>query len=257
MKKLLSATLALAMILTGICLFTSCEPATAAAVVEKADKALTSAPYTMTISMDFASDNGDLSAVLDTIGTDIPVTVDGENVSFSMSIGSGADTTNLQMVVVDKVLYYDIQLLGQSVKMKATMSDEDYAELRSESGISMPVNPSHFEKLTMETQDGKQIITCTGISEEGRTLLNESLGETIDDIGFEMALTDLSFVLTVSDGKYESMALSVTYTAALANETVTVTANLTAKFSYADIAPITAPADADKYTEIDPDDLLE
>ena len=258
MKKILSIALALTMILTGICLFSSCDIADAAKTVQKADKALTEKPYIMTISMDFSSDNSYLSPSLEALNASVPVTVDGENMFFEANVSSeiASDSTSFQMLIVDRVLYYHFTLLDQEIKVKAPVSDEYYTELRSKGGISMPVNVSHFESMTMETSNGKKIISCSGISAEGRTLLDQSLLDTVGEINDEMDLADLSFVLTIANGKYESMALTVSYTTVLADQPTTVTTSMTATFTYDGVAPLTAPADADTYTEINIEDLL-
>lgn len=256
MKKILSVVLVLAMVLTGMCLFTSCDLADAATVVQKAEEALVNTPHVMTISMKFNCENAELNAIFSAMTMEIPVTVDGENLSLSMNVGEAGTTTNLNMVIVDKVLYYNISVLGQEVKMKSTLSEQDYAEFIKENSASMPVNPGHFETLTLESKDGKKIITCSGISEEGRAALNETLGDTLSGLTEEMSLSDLSYVLTIANGKYESMSLNVTYTMTVFDEPTTVSMIMDAAFTYTDVAPITAPADADSYTDMDVSDLL-
>ena len=257
MKKILSVALMIAMILTSVCLFASCEAVTAASAIQKADEALAKAPYTMTVSMDFESDNAEMNQIFDALTMEIPVTVDGENMlmNMSMEIMEGMSAT-IKMTVFDKVLYYDMDVAGQTVKMKATMNEEDYAEFLKENSAEMPVDPEQFETLTLETKDGKQVVTCTGITEEGRKALNDIMGETVGTMDASATLGDLSYIITIADGKYESMALSVSYSVTVAGQTVNVSMSMNAKYAYGDVAPITAPADASSYTEADLDDLL-
>ncbi|MBQ4136349.1 MAG: hypothetical protein IJD73_04705, partial [Clostridia bacterium] len=158
--------------------------------------------------------------------------------------------------VFDKVLYYDMAVAGQNVKMKATMNEEDYAEFLKENSAEMPVTPEQFETLTLETKEGKQVVTCTGITEEGRKALNDILGETMGSIDASAAIGELSYVITISDGKYESIAMSVAYSVTVAGETVNVSMSMNAGFSYENVSAVTAPADASSYTEADLDDLL-
>ena len=257
MKKILSIALMLTMILSCVGIFASCDALTAAAVVQQADEALLNTPYVMTMSMDFECDDAEMNAIFDALSMDIPVTVDGENMlmEMSMEIMEGM-SARVKMTVFDKVLYYDMAVAGQTVKMKATMNEEDYAEFLKENSATMPVDPSQFETLTLETKEGKQVVTCAGITEEGRAALNEIMGDTVGSIDASAAIGELSFVLTVSGGKYESMALTVDYSVTAAGKTINVSMTMNAKFSYTDVAPITAPADADKYTEMDIADLL-
>lgn len=257
MKKILSVLLSLAVVLTALGMLASCGAVTAASAIKKADEALTKAPYTMTMSMDFASDNAQLNTVFDAMSMEIPVTVDGNNMymKMSMEVMPGV-SASVKMTVFDKVLYYDMAVAGQTVKTKATMSDEDYAEFLKENSAEMPIDAAQFETLTLESKDGKQVITCDGITEEGLKEMNELMGESLSAMGYKASVGDLSYVITLADGKYESMALTAAYSITVEGQTYTVTMTMNAKFSYGDIAPITAPADADKYTETDLDDLL-
>lgn len=257
MKKILSAVLILAMVMTGVCLFTSCDlGATATSVVEKADAALTAAPYSMTVSMDLECDDAELNDILDSMSMEVPVTVDGENIFLSMGVTAESTSIDVKMTVFERVLYYDMSFMGESIKMKATMNDEEYAEFMKDSNTSLPVEPRHFETLTLEKKDGKQVVTCTGLTEEGRAALNEMLGETTGSIDGEAALNDLSYVLTIVDGKYESMAMSVAYSFTEDGKTVNASITMGITFSYENVSPVTAPADADQYTDVNVGDLL-
>ena len=252
MKKIISIALMIAMLAMSVCAFASCEAVTAASAIKKADEALLKAPYTVTMSMNFESDNAEMNEIFDAMSMEIPVTVDGENIAINMSISGIA----MNMTVVDKVLYYDVSFLGQSQKKKTTLTDEQYKEFTDENGVQMPINSANFETLTLETVDGKQVITCTGITTEGTEELNKMLADSVGEMGAKATIGDLSFKITIADGKYESMDLSVSYTVTVEGMTVTTTMTMNAKYAYEDVKPITAPADADSYEAMDYDNIL-
>ena len=252
MKKIISIALMIAMLAMSVCAFASCEAVTAASAIKKADEALLKAPYTVTMSMNFESDNAEMNEIFDAMSMEIPVTVDGENFAINMSISGIA----MNMTVVDKVLYYDLSMFGETAKMKTTLTDEQYKEITEEDGVQMPVDSANFETLTLETVDGKQVITCTGITTEGTEALNKMMNESVGEMGAEAAISDLSFKITIADGKYESMALSVTYTVTVEGTSVSTTMTMNAKYAYDDVKPITAPADADSYEEMDYDEII-
>ena len=256
MKKILTIALTVAMIALSVCVFASCDAVVASSAIAKADKALTEGPYIVTMSMDFDCDNAQLNQVFDAMSMEIPITVDGDNMALKMSTESMGISMDIGMTVVDKVLYYDMSLFGQSMKMKATMSEENYKEFLDENGTEMPVDSAQFETLTLDTVDGKQVITCTGITAEGLDELNKLLGDSLTAMGAEAAVGDLSYVLTIADGKYESMALTVSYSVTVDGETYTVSLTANAKYTYTEVEPITVPADADKYTEVKFDEIL-
>ncbi len=257
MKKIISVLLLVAMVAMSALAFASCEAVTAASALAKADKALTEAPYTVTMSMKFNSDNAEMNAIFDAISMDIPVTVDGKNLAMDMSMeimaGMSAD---LKMTVVENVLYYDMSLMGEAVKMKATLNEEQYKELMEDSNSQMPITSANFETLTLETKDGKQVITCTGITAEGTQAMNDLLGDIQTTTGGQVSVGDLSFTITIADGKYESMTLTAAYTVTVEGETVSVSMTMEADYAYENVSPVTAPADADAYQEMSYDDLM-
>ncbi len=250
MKKIV----ALALVLTIVgCMFVSCEDVTS--TLEKADKALTEAPYTVTMSMDFECDDETINAVFEALKMEIPITVDGENMSMDMSTEIMSISIGTKMTVVDKVLYSYTSAAGQEVKMKCTLNDEQLKDFVADNTAEMPVDYVNFGSLTMEEKDGKQLITCADITTEGLTALNDLMAESFKALGAEAAVGDLSYIITLSDGKYESMAMVCTYSVTIEGETFTTTMSMNARFDYKDIAPITAPADADDYQSVDYSDI--
>ena len=250
MKKIISIALIAAMLLASLCMVTSCEAASAASAIKKADKALAEAPYTVTMSMDFECDDATLNTVFDAMTMEFPVTVDGENVHMSMSTEIMGMKSGVTMTVVDKVLYSNTTVGKQSVKIKATLNEEEIEAFMKDNNTDLPVTTENFETLTVETVDGKKVITCAGISDEGLTAMNDLLAKSLSAMGAEAAVGDLSLTVTIADGKYETMALTAEYAVTIAGKTYTTTMTMNARYSYEDIQPITAPADADSYTEV-------
>ena len=251
MKRILSVVLLLALCVSMI---TSCDSVTSA--LSKADKALQEAPYTVTMSMDFDCENATLDAVFDAMTVEFPVTVDGENLYMDMSTEVMGFKTGISVTVVDSVVYSKTEILGQSVRCKATLDAEQMEEYLRENNTELPVTSENFETLTVEKADGKQVITCTGITTEGLTAMNELLSDSLTALGAESAVGDLSLVITLADGKYESMALTASYSVTVAGETHTVSLTMNAKYSYEGVQPITAPTDADSYEDVSFDEIM-
>lgn len=255
MKKIVSVALIAAMLVMSLCM-ASCEVASAAAAIQKADKALTEAPYTVTMSMDFECEDSTLNAVFDAMTLEFPITVDGENVSMNMSTEVMGIKAGITMTVVDKVLYSNTTVANQSIKAKATLSDAEIESFMKDNNTDLPITAENFENLTMETVDGKKVITCAGITDEGLTAMNALLSDSLTALGAEAAVGDLSMTVTIADGKYESMALTARYSVTVAGETHTVAMTMNAAYSYDDVQPITAPADADSYTEVSYSEIM-
>lgn len=253
MKRILSILLLLSLL---VCAFASCDTLTAAAAIAKAEKALEEKPYTVTMSMDFDCEDKNLNTVFDALSLEFPVTVDGENLYMDMSTEVMGFQTGITMTVVDKVLYANTTVMNQSVKLKATLTEENYEEFIKNNNAELPVTTENFETLTMEVKDGKQIVTCSGITTEGLTAMNDLLSDALTAMGAEAAAGDLTMVATISDGLFESMALTATYTVTAGGETHTVSLTMNAKYTYEGIQPITVPADADSYKDVSFDEIV-
>lgn len=253
MKRFLSILLLLSLL---VCAFASCDTLTATAAIAKAEKALEEKPYTVTMSMDFDCEDKNLNTVFDALSLEFPVTVDGENLHMDMSTEVMGFQTGITMTVVDKVLYANTTVMNQSVKLKATLTEENYEEFIKDNNTELPVTTESFETLSMEVKDGKQIVTCSGITTEGLTAMNDLLSDALTAMGAEAAVGDLTMVATISDGLFESMALTATYTVTAGGETHTVSLTMNAKYTYEGIQPVTAPADADSYKDVSFDEIV-
>ncbi len=257
MKKFLSLALALMMILS-LATLTACEQEPKE-MLEAAAAALEKAPYKMTMKMNFSSDNEEMNEIFEMMNMEIPVTVDGDNLSMDMTMDMGellGGSMTAHVVLFDKVMYYDMAFGALSMKMKTTLNDEQLAEFAAENGVEMPVDYEQFANFTAEKKDGKTVISCTGITEEGKKLLNEEIAGALASMDGSAEMGDLTYTITLADGKYESMDLSCTYTVTVAGESVSVTMVMGSTFAYDDVAAIAAPADADSYEEVDYSDLL-
>lgn len=269
MKKITSVLLALILVLSMFAL-TACgevpkNPAAGTTTVKEptpeellaaADKALTVKPYTMTMKMNFTSDNAEMNEIFKMMNMEIPITIDGENLSMDMSMDLMGETMTTKMSLVDKVLYYDIQATGLSEKMKATLSDEQYKEFMGEQAVDMPVDYSQFAELKAEKKGDKTVISCDGITEEGKKALNDEMAASLAGMGGSAEIGDFSYTITLKDGKYEAMDLSCTYTVSVSGESLSVTMTMGAAIGYDNVPAITAPADADSYTEVNYGDLM-
>ena len=251
MKKILALVIALTLLCTVL---VSCD--NAVAMVKKANEALEQAPYNVTLKMDFESDNKQINDILSTMNTEIPVSVDGKNIAMDMSLGVMGYTVDADIVIADMVMYCDVSLLGQNIKMKTDISEEQYDELMSENNVEMPINPTDFGELKVETKDGKKYIACGKISDEGLEELNGIMEKALESVDGEASVVDISYGVTLNDGKYEKMDLMCVYSVTVSGNTCTVTFNLDAQFSYDNVQSIAAPAGASSYTKVDINDFL-
>lgn len=247
MKRVFSLLLVLAM---TCCLFVSCS-STPEEVIDKADAALLAAPYQMTVSMNFSSDNEELNEVLSYINLTMPIVIDGENMSMQTSTEVMGEPLTVLMSVVDRTMYVSSSMQGIYAKMKCPLSDEQYKETTEDAFESVPLSTEDFETLTIKTEDGRQIVTCEGLSATGQAKLQDLIGDKLGDVAVDIGVSNVSFSLSLKDDKYEKMTLGCTYTMTVEEQTCTFTMQLNADFAYDGIAAVTAPADADSYRTVD------
>ncbi len=255
MKKITSVLLALVLVISVFAL-ASCAKKPQE-LLDEAAKLLEETPYTMTVKMDFETDNKEFNEIFKMMSMDVPLTVDGDDMSMEMSMDMMGQTIKNKMTLVDKVLYCDVQAGTVSQKMKTTLTDEQFADFKDEQSAEMPVDYSQFTELTAEKKDGKTVISCAGINDDGKKALNDEIGASLEELGGKAELGELSYVITLNkDGKYESMELKCTYTFEVEGESVTVDITVGADISYDDVDEIVAPSDADSYQSVKYSDIV-
>ncbi|MBE6585757.1 MAG: hypothetical protein E7645_04420 [Ruminococcaceae bacterium] len=268
MKKILVLLLSLVMVLS---MFVACETpnvegekteapteapteATPQSVMEAADQAMLSAPYKMTMKMAYSSDNAELNEVYKQMDMEIPMIVDGNNMSMDMSMEMEGITIKMLMTIVDKTLYYDMEIMGQSQKVKCSLTDKQLEDFMKENNAQLPVSPEEFGKISMEEKDGKFLISCDEITAEGTKMLNDLMAGSLGDV--DLTIDDITFTMTIADNKYESMNMGTTCSMNIGDTKTSVTLDADVLFDYENVAPITAPEDADSYQEMSYDDLM-
>ncbi len=254
MKKITSVLLALLLVISMFA-FASCEKEPKELLAE-ADKTLAEKPYTMTMKIGFSSDNEEVNQVFQLMNIEVPVTIDGDKMLMDMSMDANGTAMVAKMSLIDKVLYYNIQMDAESIKMKATLSDEQIAAFKKDQSAEMPVDYTQFSELKAEKKDGKTIITCTGITDEGKKILNDQMAASIESMGGSASIGELSYTLTLKNGKYEAIDLTCTYSVTVAGQSVSATMTMGSTISYDNIPAITAPSDADSYTSVNYSDLF-
>lgn len=251
MKKIIALVL---MLILTCSMMVSCD--TPQSILQNADAALKNEPYKVTMTMNIESDNSELNEALSMMNMEIPVTVDGKNIALDMSVDIFGYVANSKIIVADMVMYYDVNMLGQSIKMKSKMSEEDYQEFIKNNNTQMILSPSDFESLTLESKDGKTYISCTDITSDGLNEIKDLMQGYLGDIASHADISNIKFGVTIDDGKYDSMDLSCVISITENSETYSVTLKLSAEFSYDDVSRITAPSDANDYQEMDFEDLI-
>lgn len=261
-KCLISALLLFSLALA----FVSCEQ-TPEKLLEKAEKKLENAPYTVEISYDYSCNDKVMEQALKAMeDMDIVVQVDGEDLKmdmdFSMSTMGVTISTKVDYVAVDGILYASAHAsaMGQSqvTKQKATIPPEEMGGLTNDLAGTGDITFSDFETVEMvETEDGYKI-TCSGISEDALAVLTESTKDQMSGVASNVKISfgDIKLFYEVEDGKIDTMVLSCTYTMNISGTAYQIDMRIEMDYDYDQPVSISAPADADKYTEVTYSDMM-
>ena len=252
MKKILAFLMVAVLLCT---MLVSCDE-DAQALLESADSALLENPYKLTVKMNMECDDEEINEYLSMMNIEIPMTVDGNNLAMDMDMSVMEQTISADVVVYDGVMYYDMAVAGQTVKMKCNMTEEEYKKFIDQSNVSMPVDPANFAELTIEEKDGKKYIACGAITDAGLAELNDMMKESLSSVSEEISFKDISYGITLNDGKYDSVDMSTTYTMKIEGQTYTVSVKMVMTFSYENVAKITAPQNTDDYQSVSYGDLM-
>ncbi len=122
--------------------------------------------------------------------------------------------------------------------------------------MDMPVDYSQFSELTAEKIEDGIVITCTGITDIGKKVLNDQIAESLEAMEGSAEINDFTYSITLKDGKYESMSLSCDYVVSVEDSRFLLKLNIGASFDYENVADILPPEDMESYTSVTYGDII-
>ncbi len=252
MKKIISLLLLFALMCVTL---VSCD--NAEKLLEKANAALLEEPYSMTMKMSFDCDNDEIDKILSMMEIELPMQVDGKNISMKMNMDvMDGYAVEADIRVVDKVMYYNMSILGEDLKVKSALTDAEYEDFLTESNTQMPVSPDDFANMTVEKKGDKSYIACAEISENALKELNNVLTEGLSVLGVDTEIKNVTYGLTLKDEKYEAMDMTCKYAVTVDGEVYEINFTASMNFEYGNFDKITAPAHAADYEEVSYDDFM-
>ncbi len=260
-KLLTCALLLVAMVLS----FVGCEP-NPEKLLEKAEKAWDS-PYTVEVSFNYDCDDYTMKQALKSLNDmELTMAIDGTDFEAEMnmtaSIMGYTIVADIDYVSIGGVLYAKARtsVAGQSntEMQKATIPQEEQEKLTGDLAGTGDISFSDFETIEMvKTEDGYSI-TCSGISDSARILLEATTAEQMESVGGDTSITfnDVKLFYTVEDGKITENVLSCEYVMTVGGTSYTFTMRVEMDFDYDDEVKIEKPANHDEYTSVDYEDLM-
>lgn len=249
MKKILSVLLMLALVLCLAACGGSKEPEQ---MIAEAEAAMVGGKYISTVTTDISTDSPELSELLSLLGSTqgIPVMIDGDN----MKLSASADGSSVTMTVYDGILYYSASYGTQSEKVKCSTDSDDAQQMLPEDfAARVPLGLSCFGSVELTEESGVTTVSCTEIDTDSTELI-----QRVDDLGLEALLGEDSEVSAVAvsmtvellDGRLGSMTVSYTLSLTYNGQLCSVTLTESAEFDYDTYFEISAPFDAESYTDL-------
>lgn len=222
--------------------------------VEKAEAALSSAPYTVEMAIQMTSPNQEMTdAIASLITPVIVVEVDGDDVRATMNMNLDGNNAKSVYTLCDGVIYsYTYEQFKNSektTKEKWTSPSGVKDEIIDMLGIGANIRYDDFKEAKERSSGGASIITCTGIKNEALYGVANLMQDKLSDLGAMVGVKDATLLITIDGGKYQAAVFSCTYIITTAETVYTVAMNFAARFDYSKAVDISAPADANEYIE--------
>ena len=240
-KRILGLLLVLAA-LTSV--FASCEKAAApGTLIADAEAALKTAPYTVISTVEYASPDEDLSAIIASFSIPaIRVGVDGDKFNAYMYIKSGEKDNYVNYTYVDETLYVEWYENGQTYTEKKAFTDKERDEIVFTLGSGVNISIDDFNDVSSKKKDGVDTIYCKKIKGQSLGGLIAMLEENLSAVDAKVDVKDAALTVNVTDGKYSSTSLTCEYyvTTELGCYVINMTYNT--RFDYESGVSISAPS---------------
>ena len=229
---------------------------------EIADKSLESTTYRVDMALDFNTDDFRLANSCE-IWSDMEFyeIKDGKNFHTYMNVDSRWLLSTMAVTVLDNTYYmYTSNHTGNgTVREMCKVTDEQLAALEKKNAeeaieqidLDFSIELEDFENASIKEENGKYIVTLSGAKEDTLDSINGLVNTFISTAAMEY--DDFGCVLTISDGKLESLIINADFSIERSSYGETEVNDFFAKISYTfdyTIDGVTPPEDLKYYNEV-------
>ena len=242
-RKIIGAVLVLVLF---VCSIASCQkkPADNENAIDKAEKALENAAYSVDATIEYSSEDEDMKSAIASFSKPVmKIRVDGDKFQGRMDLKLDGANNYITYTYVDGVLYTEWCENGKTVQSSQSLGDADKAALTESYGAGANISVSDFEKVLESKNDDVTVITCETIKDDALLALVNSLKSEFELVGFNcsVALKDAKLSIEIKDGKYDTTTLTCLYYITTSLDTYSIEMKYFCKFDYAAEFEITAP----------------
>lgn len=251
MKRILSVLVMLGLVLSLAACAGGKAPAEA---IADAEEAMADSKYIFTATTAVSSDSTELNDALAVLNASegVPIMIDGDNMKLDVSMQG----SSVIMTVCDGILYYALSDGTNSAKMKYSVgSDEAQQILPDDFEAEATFDVSDFDTVEVTEEGGRTTVSCSDVDlrraeDDIEDQIDELDLDTLLGEGTEVSCDDVSMTVVISDGRFESMAVSYSLSVVYGGETVAVEVTAAVEFDYETYFEISAPIDAEDYIDL-------
>ena len=244
-KKIIGIVLVLALTL---CSLASCDLVGGKKpekLTEKADEALSAAPYSVDVRVKYSSDDELMKKAIESFANPtIKVQVNGESFKASLGLTKGDNQNYASFTFVNGVLYTEFSENGKVSYAEKEYTAEDKTALRDTLGAGAVISYDDFEEVEVKSSGKTSIISCQNIKADAIAAMETSLEEAIKTVfeSAEVSVYKATLAIEIRDGKYNVIILTCEYFITTPTDSYSIDMEYSMKFNYEDAFEITAPS---------------
>lgn len=226
-------------------------------LLSDAQAATAKVPHDVEARIVMLSDDSTLNHALSNADMRFPMSFDGDDLSFTLSSKNNGVSYKTAVVLAEDTLYYEKTNLktDHKTQKKCTLTSADQAAFYDEYGSPAYISYNDFKEFSLKNEDQYQIITCTGLKEQGREDFEKLIKASLKDLEADFEMKDVSFTVTLENGKNKVVFSSFDYDMIMNGKTYGMTINIRMEYFYDNASGVTAPKDAASYQDATYDDL--
>ncbi len=241
--------LALALVLSLACL-ASCKP------TQKVES------YKATVTTSFTSSDAAMADAIAALEkSSVTLYVYGDNLMVVSETALGDIKLNRIYTVADSVLYNNTTLKaeGKTVteKEKAPFDQSKRDELLAKIGAGASLDVDDFNTATQnDVESASDAYTCYDIKDDAKASLVAIFAAKFEALDASVSMQDAEYYVEKLDGKVVNYILNARFVITMDSETYSVNMTIECDYDYDLSVKVSAPEDADTYTEVGYEDII-
>ncbi len=217
--------------------------------------------YVATVKIKYATNDNKMKAAIDALGTPTTtLTVDGDDLKLVTSATLDDISTSNEYIYVGGVLYQTKSLTvsdkSVTVLESAAMSQDQLSSLISKAGPGAGIGIGDFLDFEINTYGDITEYNCGDMLDDSKESLRKIVAKGFDGIGAIVRIDSASYKLEIKNGRNHSSILSCDIIVTLDGVDHEITMHLYYDYDYDADVSISAPDNADEYTEVSVDKII-